>query len=541
MKYLYITFFLLIAMLCSKQSNGQTDTTSIATEKVEVVKNYEAIIQQAKRKKLDLPMPDIDKKSISFDYTLRSEAQLDFDRPKELIRPISYKPERTIQDIKDGNFYASFGNFRTLGLGGAYHYYIEDWLDLGFKADHFSARDNALPFQKFNTTSGKVYGSYFLSKQIKTGAEFRYKGFDHFSPVTIAEDSIAATEQSFQSFGGAVRFSSNFFESAGFSLRGKLDYDLLKQTVDDTKESLFKAEINVLKGLSDRLAFELPLEFRNYRLTLDSATDNSVRDILLRPQLRFREALYSAKAGIEFIRADSTNFIFPLIDLRLEDIYGGISVRAYTSSDFHRNSMHFLSSVNPYYQTRTTLLDVNYLRSYNLELSRDWQNWRFSLRGSYHNFKGDDMHIDRANINRAVVTSLDRKAWEINPTVSYSDKWVDMKLSYHLNLFLGNTKDNLFYRPGSLLNFEIRESLLGSRIKLFQEINYLAERNTAHPSDEDGILDSAWDLSLGVDIQVVKNISVYARASNVLNADYALWYNHPVFERQLWAGLRFNL
>ena len=132
--------FILITILffCYCLKAHSQDTTSIATEKVEVIKNYEAIIQQAKKKKLSEEALEKKMIDIEYKYQINSEAQLDFDRPEEIIRPVSYNEEQARkEDIKDGSIYGAYGNLSSLNFGAAYHYYIEDWINAGFKFDHF--------------------------------------------------------------------------------------------------------------------------------------------------------------------------------------------------------------------------------------------------------------------------------------------------------------------------------------------------------------------------------------------------------------------
>jgi len=537
-----INIYVYICALCViSQSAVAQDTTAIATEKVEVIKNYEAIIKQAQRKKINTEVPVIENRVIDFNYALNSEARLDFDRPDEIIRPVSYDPIQKTEDIKDGNVYATYGNYNSLGLGAAYHYYIEDWLDIGIKADHFSAKDNSLPHQKYNTTKAQFYGSYYLSQQTKAGAEFRFNSSDHFSPITTTSDSLGATAQAFRSFGGALNLSSNVFESAGLSLRTRLDFDRLEQTVDTVDESLFKGEINVLKRINRDIALEIPAEYRHYSLNVLDMSRESLSDILLKPNIRYRSENYAVMLGAEYIKADSIGFIFPVFELRVDDIYADISVKFYTSSRYNRNSMHYLSGIDPYYITSDTPMDVNYLRSYNLEVSKAYKDWTFSILASYNDYTGDDMHIDRANLNRNLVQSLDRNEWRINPRIQYTSSILSAQLGYTYNIFLDGTENILLYRPKSNVNLNLEESFMDGKLKLQQGLHYSSSRNIDHPSDADGLLDSFWDLSASVELSVVKNVQVFARGTNLLANEYDIWFNHPVLTRQFWAGLSFNL
>ena len=97
------------------------------------------------------------------------------------------------------------------------------------------------------------------------------------------------------------------------------------------------------------------------------------------------------------------------------------------------------------------------------------------------------------------------------------------------------------YRPESVLDLNITEVFLDSKLKLSQRFNYSSSRKTFHQLDEDKKLGSYFDISLMLDLRINKSFSVYARALNVLASEYELWYGHPVFKRQIIAGLKLNI
>jgi len=194
-KFLFIISIVIIQLGSAQaQEASPQDSSSIATEKVEVIKNYEAIIQQAKEKEVGLNEKTKDPVVINYSYSIDNRAQLDFERPEEVVRPLTYKSDHIDKDVKDGSFYGGYGNFKTLSLGAAYHYYIEDWLEAGFSYDHLSADNTERSYQKFNTNRGKFYASYFLGKKTKAGVEGIFRSSDHYSFNGVPTDSVSPVQ-----------------------------------------------------------------------------------------------------------------------------------------------------------------------------------------------------------------------------------------------------------------------------------------------------------------------------------------------------------
>lgn len=515
------------------------DTSSISTEKVEVVKNYEAVIQQARAKKIPVALPDEQKRPISYSYELKSEIKLDFERPTEIIRPVRYStPRKPDPDIKDLSLYGSYGNYKTLSAGAAYHYYIEDWLDAGFRFDHFSADDTALPFQKYNTNDARFYASYFLTPKTKARVQLRYNNNNHYTEAPES-DTVDIIRHKFEGYGGDFEIANSSFEKLGIAIRARASYDILKQKQDGTQESRFKLESNLYKKINDKISLELPLLYSNSKF--ESLLLNAdFYDLIIAPSLDISLEKAELDAGIEFIRNDTSTFVFPLLDLELLDIYEGINLKLFTTSTYRRNSMFYLSEQNAFYRTDFSPLTAYYLRSYNINVNKNINDFILGMTFSFNDYTSDDMHMDDPESNRFIVSSIYREEWRLSPGLSYNTDQLHFDISYHYNIFTGATKDMLLYRPRTMLELNASQKLLNGKLIFGENLVYNSTRNITR-SENNGELQSFVDLSLTADIILSKNIQVFARSSNLLASEYSIWFGHPVFERQIWAGLRINL
>lgn len=535
--YIYIGLFTFV----STSLLSQQDTSSIATEKIEVVKNYEAIIQQAKKKELQVVSEERVTKSFNYNYDFKADVKLDFERPDPVVRPLSFsEASKQLEDVKDGQFYAGYGTYKSLNLGGAYHYYIEDWFEAGFKVDHMSAKDADFNFQRYANTNGKLYASYFVNPKTKIGLDVNVSNSKHFTSLNGLMDSLSSTEQQFDNYGAKFSLSNNSFEKIGLALRMDASYDILQQDFDNVQEDLFMANGNIFKKVNDKSSFEIPIAFRRFNYKVDSLS-NGVTDIRIQPNLNLLHEDYKLKLGVEYIKADSSNFLFPIVDFYLEQLTSAFDLNIYTSSTFDRNSVHRLSEFIPYFRSDMTNLTPNYMRSVNLKGIYYLGDWRPSLNVAYAIYDGDEVIFDRALDNRPVISSLDRNAIVISPSMNIEQENLSLSAGLDYNIFLGDNKDFLVYRPELIAYLKSSQDFSDKKVRLSQEIRYLSSRRHFHPGDNDRVLDGFVDLSLAVDFRVHENFSIYARGTNLLGSEYELAFGHPVFQRQIWAGIRLHL
>ena len=334
----YIPLFALL-LLVTISSLAQTDTTGITAENVEVVKRYEAAILQARKKKIPITKPSSNKSPIQYNYNVTTEKVIDFDRPDPEIRPLGYTPEDVSdKDVKNGYIYGAYGTHSTINAGAAYHYYIEDWLDAGFKADFLSTRDSLnLGTRNFSDLDLDSYIGYHLGKQTKVRLHGNWNR-------TRREDAFLLTENNefgeipYDTYGVGAELSHNVFEDSGLALRigSAHQWHQLDNNIEETDLSF---DLNVIKSFSDNLSFELPIQYQinngSSSLEIDA---RETKLLVANPNIRYKSTNYLAKVGLQYLRDDSTTRVFPIIDLSMIAIAAGIDVRLYTEAKYTRNN-----------------------------------------------------------------------------------------------------------------------------------------------------------------------------------------------------------
>lgn len=540
---------LLFFWLYSIAAQGQ-DTMAIPAENVEVVKRYEAAIAQAKRKKINFQKKDKVLSPLAYNYNVTTEKVIDFERPDPEIKALGYKGIAKVKkDVKNGYLYGGYGSHATLNAGAAYHYYIEDWLEAGLKIDHFSSMDSlSLGLFNYANTDVNAYAGYSLGEhtRVKLSGHSEYSRHAFYSGREADSIAIIPVDK----YGVDLGFSHNVFEKHGFALRTGVAYKSSHHKLDSLKDKTYQAKLNILKTINDKMSVELPILYQ--RIGFDSIfiepISQNVSDLVLSPNFRLRGSNFSIKAGINYITGDSVSIIFPLVHLSMTDVVGGVDISLFSEIDYQRNSLYNLSDLNPYFLASFSDYSPSVVKSYSLQARRKIKSLTGELTISFNNYTNEVIFVDDYLTPRSNFKLVDRDEIAVTPRITYNlDDKIEVGLSATYNFFLTDSLD-LFYRQKFELQLSGKESLLNGKLTFDQSLKYVGSRayNTAYDwidveLPDGGKLDGYLDLALGFNYQVSPVLSVYGKGVNIIGSSYELWRFQPVFETQLWGGIKVKI
>jgi hypothetical protein len=545
---------LLIFVLVFSNTYSQVDSTKLQSETVNVFKSYEAKIQRAQQKDIAVEAPNKIKENVSYTYRLNTDIDVDFLREEPVIRPVSYVDDKkVIDDKKDGIIYGAYGNINTIKAGGAYQYYIEDWMAAGFQLDHHSnstIQESNQFSPGISSTRAKLYASYFLNPKTKIGIEGHgtINKREAFLVPNINSDP-SLIDLPYKSYGGTVNVSHTNFEKLGLAIRSKFSYDLARQEIiseieSNTNQSILVFDNNLYKKITKNISAET--DFRIMHIGLSVSNTNSTTrtaDYIVRPQIRFKQDKHSLRGGVELIRGGSENFIFPIVDLNIHNLYNGIDLRLFTESTYDRSDLSNYNRSNPYTVYNVNELRPVYEQHYNLLLSRQFNLFTPSLNIAYSrlineiqfvNFR--DIDVIRSSVFE--VDYLDRNEFSVTPKVSHDSGLIDFEIFGTYHHFLNNEVEEILYTPQFEVGLKAAESLFGDKLSFTQQITYASVR---YGRDSNGFisrLDPLIDISLTADFQVTRTFTVFGEAYNILNSSYEVWNGIDNYGRHFWGGLR---
>ncbi len=525
------------------------DSLGISTENLEVVKRFEASILQAEKKELEIEVAQKEVSPLVFRYDLNTEKIVDFDKPEPEVRALGYKHEDVKKpEVKNGYVYGGYGTHATLTAGGAYHYYIEDWMEAGFKVDHFGAAGEQESVDlNYRRTKADVYTGYYLNPNTK----IKLKGFGDLRrhDWTDLESSILTIP--YDLYGGKVSFHYTSFEDLGLSVRLDPTYTVATG-FEPLKENILSLPVNVLKSFSDNISIELPFRYDINSIDILDSVSISENDLVLQPFIRYKNGNISAKAGVNYFQADESTDVFPNISIKAKDLVENLEVNLWVSSSYERMTLTTLGDRFTYFPAITQVWSSsngyfkNFDKTYGLNGLYNLDKFQFSLGAEYAQIiDGPNPYL---NFSLMDLEFLNWNEIRITPAVKYLfSEDVDVELSALYRSFSLDTDIELseLYLPELEINLVGKQRLLSDKLTLEERLTYNSSRRMlelgfpiANTINE---VHGFVDLSLSVQYNISPTIGIYLNGTNLLGSEYQVWFPIDAFRQQVWGGLKLRI
>jgi len=530
---------ILISILytCALFSQSTSDSIPVLpSDEVEVVKSFEAI---TKTVTAVFPPPGTEEEmetgSISsFNYFVQpKQEEIEAELPN--LRPLAYTTPVEIEKY-DGFLSISFANPNSPKLDYAYNYNIEDWFELGFLGNYFSADDEQIEFRDHRDHSLRLYGKYVSNSNVISRLDVSYNSSQRFFYANaenseVLQDELARSLLSFQSSAG---IDFDFIEESGL----RLDLGLKYRNTDLSKfgqhEHLSMLTVLFQKIIGEHNLLEMDSDLRYYVTDPDLSISSKQFLGNIKSKLYYNtQDRLKANLGFDVIRKQDSWAIQPNIDLRYtahNRVY--LLAGAQSISDiydvpklFDTNS--FVSIDNAQVHTHTAIrpyLGMHYLDNVH----------SLKLMALYNRENGLPLfgykHV--ADIPMYSLIGLD---------VNYYSGALDYALQYQ-NTKISLGADYRFTDDVNLSNwrtqFRINQAVLNQRVNIFLHAELLDSRiiqkleviRLAPQSDK------IYDLTLGTELRLNSNFSLQAKVVNLIGKEYQDWYAYPVFGRQFRAG-----
>ena len=505
---------------------------------------------------------------------------------------ISLKPVRPSSNIRAGQEVQVWDNLLTLGFGSRISPLL-DYFYSGGKAKkyllttrlfHHSSFLNIkdyLPSPYTESKAGVQYDRFFRYHILSLKAGYRistnrYYGFNTKGDTLDYDTKDPGLKQYYQTASFGVAFSSSYrtnyklhhrFAANGYWLSDKHGMSETKAAFNfDLHKGFRVAKIFNHQQLGAEGGFAY---FKN-KTTQFPAGYQTVQDYYARlmPYFDARYGMFSFKAGLNFawLKQDAGKFHFyPFLHVNINVAPGVFSFFAGIQGGLKKNSLRDASLLNPYLSS-----EQNDFR---------WENTKFEAFGGF-----------RGNIARrfgfafrAGYRSFSDMAYFEHPAIfgpfflNGSGKYIPPKNEFELNYANGNVFDlrgsltygnvphlqawlkgeyhsysleydiKPYYKP--LFALHLGASYAIAKIKPWLEMTYMGKR-WAHkyvaggwysiPPEPVYQLAGYFDINLGAEYRIDKQLSAFMRITNLLNKNYFRYDGYPVAGLEVMAGVRYR-
>ena len=511
--------------------------TGLPTEKVEVVKSFNARLADAEKINSGPASLPVDTTLQLRPYQVDAEPlALTYEAPK--LRPLALRREKQ-PELYKGYLLGGYGNLNSPYVAGGYTFRNENKdFDAHLGVLHHSARNTKLEFQRFARTEAELQARYALpvGVSLKGEAGFRqiavgYYGYDH--------DSLDFTpEQGNQAFnrlnlGLELRNSRGNDLGLDFLASGRF-YSLWDKF--DSRENGLDLKASATKWFADShpLRLEAGYDLSAFRDT----TGKRLSNLFVNPSFTFHGEIFRIRAGANLVTGSGGTQILPDLEGLISLAGNALGVYAGWKGAHLQQNFQLLSDYNPFmvtrFQPRTTF----------------WNDIHAGVKGAAAgwNYQAQVGFKRVGDLALFLPDSLDTRKFDIlydTARIVYVsanaevELWPGFELQGNLvqNFFDLNGNEKAWHLPGLEANVGARYHLLDEKLVVKADAWSATGVHTLGSDGEAKRLGGLFDLSIGARYQILEKLGVWIQANNITHNRRERWERYPSFGFNILGGV----
>lgn len=470
-------------------------------------------------------------------------------------QPMSLKPLALTQDT---NLELGSRNYLKLGAGNFSTPYVNAGFSFGdgkksignVYADYISSKGK-IQSQEYSQLNVKASGSYFTEKNELYGGvgisqyDYYLYGYDHSAHNYKKEDLL----QRFTTAKIKAGFKNKAVTETGINYNPTIEINVFSNK-NKVNESSFLAEAPVEKIIDDKFSVKLAVKADITTYTTKNFIPGDIKlnnyIFAIAPEVIYATPLLSLHGGITPTWDNGKLSVLP-------NIYGEAQlegkpflVQAGLVGRFIKNNYQNLSAINPYLTTISTQLNTKEIEFFGGIKSSVGKHLNFSAKAGFISYTNLPFFINDTALGS------DLKSFKISNESKLTDLRIHGDMSFISQdkftitgglTFNGYTglKDNAkawgtipLEITGSMRWWAFKQVMIKGDFKSFTGGPYLLPNNVR------GTLSGAADLSAGVEINILKNLSAWVDINNLFNNKYQRWHNYEVLGLNVLAGVIFK-
>lgn len=512
---------------------AQNKDKGAVNETVEVVKQYEATIQDAQKVNIQPNVPEVEESKPKLDYNVPGRELKDFAFEAGPVRPLTMSKEKL---ERFNNSYIKLGFGTQLNPLAELAYNDDKTKDLRFGLfyNHNSAASYKNKLQRYSDDEIGVYAKYF-PKSIEVGGGFTFHNYrTHFYGIdsSYGSDTVFKApdvRQVFRTYDLQLYLRNAKSNKAGINYSQTLQFNALQETFGHANEWFIAGQTNLNKSFAKYHTAFIDFNFDVSRLKNDSLV--LTRGIFT-PSIGYSFNNDDWKGHAHFgFAADPTGIYF-VTDIHVEKriymhnliVYGGFARR------YQKNSLESLILNNNFIQNSVAIRNSP-VDDFNAGIKGTVENFSYDLAFNLMRIKNFALfNNDPTDVKRFRVV-YDPNTWIYNFhfEAGYNTKeWLRILLLGDVNLYELKTEQRPWFNPPFKLtlraNYTWKNKLVAG-MDLYA-ISPMYGRTTSGAEQR---LSGTVDLNLNVNYIFNKHLSFYISGNNLFNIKYQQWLNYRSF------------
>lgn len=534
--------FLIPCILLVITINAQKDSTKLNLNQVEVIKTFEANLEEASKVhiKAVLPVHKTFDPKYQYDITI---LPLELKYPAPQIKPLAMNPDEAFR-VNMGYIFASYGLRKNPEIMAGYHTSKKDTYEAGFHFNFESLNNESVNiYQKYRNAGLQLYGSWMAKENMKVTGEvntsFRKRYFFH---TDLPVDSLFTEEQSTRTL-NAYSVKAGISNAEPTSLNINYNLDLALRNVHLTNSAARESGIQ-LSGFVEKIFKKSTVLALNgsYEYTaFNGVAETSISTASFQPVLKTKLAKLILHAGATFlVSSDHQKSIFPEVLLSYGVVGQELQVFAGMHLDYYTNNFQNVSMINPYLNTDLDSLVNSINKSFFGGIKGQFSFLNYQIKTGFKNVSRQmyllnnpqdiryfDMIFDDTKIF-FITANLD---FNITDNLSVGG-WLTQ------NIYNPENLTEAWHTPTLTANAYAGIKLLDEKLTFRGDLylgNSVPFINKNNITDRSNLL---FDLNLIAEYAISENLKCFIRGINLFDNKYQRWYGYPAIGINAAAGVK---
>lgn len=523
--------------------SAQSDTAKLDIQHVDVLKEFEAKIQDAGMQIVKPTTPPAKDFTPNYKFSI-SETTIKAEPAKPQILPLALSQDPPFI-INNGYLFGAYGIKNNINAMAGYHWSQKDRYDVGIHAGYEALNNtNNVPYQKYNQTQVAIYGNYLLKEnlqlygQVSTTFQNRYRYHTDLGVDTLYQDADLLRKLNGYNITAGIANP----ESTKLNINYNLNLNIFNTSIDRKKarDNGFGLQGKLEKQFSKSTVLYINAAY-NYNAYKDSL-ESQLSVATFVPHIKTRISNLLLDGGIHmFYSADGNTSLFPEAELAWAFDSRNFMIFAKVNQDYFANTFTNVASRNPYLNTQIDSLQTTVWQEFSAGIKGKFSFLGYQAKAGFKNVKNQmfllnnttdltvfDMVYDNMNLT-FISGNLD---FDFSRTVQFGG-WLTQ------NFFKTDRIEKAWHLPALEANIYGAIKLLDEKVKLRGDV-YLASAvsyiNKNGYQDQSGGL---FDFSFEANYAILDNLHIRLQGINLLNNQFQRYYGYPPAGIQARVGINW--
>ncbi len=521
---------------------AQQDSTRLQINQVEVIKYFEANLEDARKIVVKSVIPRQKEFKPIYQYDI-SIVPVELKYPDPEVKPLAMNPDGPFL-VNKGFIRAGYGLLKNPEILAGYHFAKKDRYDVGIQINYESLNNtNKNPYQRYRNTCIDLYGNLLVKENMKVygkvETDYRNRYFYH---TDLGIDTLYNEVQSERSLNG-------YSITAGIAnpepTKYKFNYDLslalrnmsiTKQAARDNGISLNgkiekhfnKGTVLAINGRYDYTAFNGSREISLSTASLLPLVKTKIKNVIIH-------------GGVSMIySSDGNSAIFPEVMVSYGLAGQKLQVFAGVHQDVYSNTFTNVSQRNPYLNTKIDSLQNSVFQEFYGGIKGKFSFLTYQVKGGYKNVNNQMYLLN----NRTDLRVFDMIYDDLGIVFVSGNLDFTFAENIHLggwltqNIFNTDLQPKAWHVQNLEANAYATADFFNQKLKLKAELFF---GNGVDFINKDSIITKSnvlFDLNIGAEYSLFNKLSIFARGINLLNNRFERWYGYPSVGINAMAGLK---